>query len=162
MSNIILLDKHIGNAVEDSRKILQAPIVDHNGKPISARDVESELDLEEEARKRNFKFILPVGAGWRYYKVRQPGSDKWFVGYVKNRPIPKNTDPISPRKAFEMMYGVSLTEGNEAKRNWAKISDEKQGYVKVSLKKKSKKKTININNPEQSQQVMTEAQKFKL
>lgn len=160
MANLILPHQHSINAHKESLAMGETPIVDHNGKPISAKDVESELqDINNP--KRNFKFLMPVGDGWRYYKVKATQNDKWFVGYVKNRRIPRGAIAITARTAFEMMYGVKLAQGNEAERNWSKISDDKRGYVSVNMSKQPNRQFANMNDPKVAQRVIQSAQIHK-
>lgn len=159
MPNIRLPDKHLINAVIDSGQIGQAPIVDWMGNPISAKDVREEL--REAEPKNNFRFLMPVGNGWRYYKVKNPQNDQWFVGYVKDRRIPRGSIAIAPKTAFEMMYGIKVANSNEAQRNWAKIDEKQQGYVNVNVKEKPQIQFANMNDSSTEEKVIQSAKIIK-
>lgn len=120
MSNIILPDSSVVKAFNEGGSL----ILDHNLKPISSKE------LAKPEKKRTHKFSMPVGAGWVYYKFKEPGTDKWFVGYVNNRSIPQGigATAIEYKTAFKMLYGDDAYNGLE-KQAWNKIKDTELGEV---------------------------------
>jgi len=87
--------------------------------------------LEQKRETFNHAYSLPVGEKYRYYKMKIPTTDQWAVGWVYDRPLPKNAIAISDKKAFEMVFGVNLTNEGTNKLQWEKVSPTKAGSVIV-------------------------------
>lgn len=135
MSNIIIPDASVVKALNDGGKL----VLDHNLKAISSK----EIDKPE--KKRTYKFSMPVGKGWVYYKFKVPGSDKWYIGKVNNRSIPQGigATAISYKTAFRMLYGDNAYNGIE-KQAWDKIKDTELGEVVVETEEEL---YANLPNP---------------
>ncbi len=163
VNQVILKEDSILRAYDDGARTERGAgiVLDVNGKPLSNRDFEKDDQLREE-RERQFRYAYPVGADIRYYKRADPNG-KWHVGYVKARPIPKNSYPLSDEMAFEMIGGRELTNQNEAKNNWKRISKSHIGAVIITMPTKPEGvEFINPDNEEQMKPAMQKSEEFKL
>ena len=101
--------------------------------------------LESKKEKYNYAYSLPVGEKYRYYKIKIPNTDQYAVGWVYDSPLPKNAIAISDKKAFEMVFGVDLTNAGTNKKQWEKVSPTKAGSVIV--RGKHNLDNLNLPNP---------------
>lgn len=163
VNQVVLKEDSMVRAFDDGARTEggSVMILDASGKPLSNRDFEKE-DQTNAEKERQFRFAYPVGADIRYYKKADP-KGRWYVGYVKNRPLPKDSYPVSDEIAFEMIGGRQLTQQNEAKNNWKRIQKSHIGAVIITMPAKPKDvQFINPDNEAQMKPAMELAEEFKL
>lgn len=116
-------------------------IVDWNGKPLSSKEINGDPETPE----RRVRYSLPIGGGYRYYKVKIKDK-QWGIGCVKDRPIPKGATFISPKTAFEMIYGVEEANRGQNKKEWKKVTNYKEGSVIVDEVYRNEETSFDTNN----------------
>lgn len=104
-------------------------LVDASGKPLSSAD--APMPDGPQAGLGNRAYSMPIGGGFKYYKLKIPHTDKWAVSWVYKRPIPKGAYAISAEKAFEMMFGTTLAYEGTNKYQWKKVNNNQRGSVIV-------------------------------
>lgn len=99
-------------------------LVDHNNRPVVSDEI------KKRASQERARYAMPIGGNYRYYKIK--AGDTWAVGYVYDRPIPRNAIAINPKTAYEMVYGKEEANRGTNKEQWKKVSTNNVGAVNIS------------------------------
>ena len=70
MPFVFTKERSLDKALEDGGAL----IIDSNGNYISSK----ELNTNSYENANKFKYSLPIGADYKYFKVKPKGTDKWF------------------------------------------------------------------------------------
>jgi len=146
MSNIIIPDK------------INTGIVDWTGRALSHDEIYGNAKESNDTTT----YSLPIGGDYRYYKVKL--EDKWYVGWVKNRPIPRNTTAILYKTAFEMMFGTKAANDGTNKQQWEKVTHNAVGSVIIKEQGTTldTKALPNANDGEKFQKLTKEFEKHNI
>lgn len=145
MANIHIPNVSLINAINDSKAGGGTFLYDAYGKPVSSKE------MPHEAFKRKRRYCLPINEEHvHYYKAIV--KDKVYVSYVINRPVPKGTEAISTKKAFEIMFGKEETNKGTNKNQWKKVTKNTKGSVLVE-NTENYENLPNPNNEEEFNQI---------